>query len=79
MFLQDHIQKKSIAEFSADSSSFIRKVHSTKQPLLLTENDENSAILLDSAEYELMAERMQMLEDIYVSQEQLRSGKGIHL
>ena len=77
MLLQENIPKKSVAEFAADSASLIRKVHSTKQPLLLTENDENTAVLMDSTEYDLITQRMQMLEDIYVSQEQLRSGNGI--
>jgi prevent-host-death family protein len=61
MLQNQQIQKKSISEFAADSASLIRKVHSTKQPLLLTENNENTAILVDSTEYALMEERMQML------------------
>ena len=77
MLQQEHLQKKSVSEFAADSLSLVRKVHATKQPLLLTDNDENTAVVIDSAEYDIMAERMQMLEDIYLSQEQLRSGKGI--
>ena len=77
MLQEKNIQSKSLSEFVADSASLVRKVHSTKHSLLLTENGENAAIVVDSILYEAMEERLQMLEDIYVAQEQLRSGKGV--
>jgi antitoxin YefM len=70
-------ERKSVSEFASDSAKFIRNVHLTKKPLMLTEDGENSAVIVDSAVYSLMAEKLQMLEDIYTAQEELRDGKGI--
>ena len=69
--------RKSVSEFVSDSAKLMRNLHSTKKPLFLTEDGKNSAVILDSAEYTLMAEKLQMLEDIYTAQEELRDGKGI--
>lgn len=77
MLLEQNIEKKSVSEFAADSAMLVRKLHSTKQPLILTEDGENAAVVMDSVEYALMAERLQMLEDIYIAQDELRSGNGI--
>ena len=75
--LEQTPDRKSVSEFVSDSAKFIRNIHSTKKPLFLTEEGKNSAVILDSTEYALMAEKLQMLEDIYTAQEELREGKGI--
>lgn len=77
MLGQRNIEKKTITEFANNSAMLVRKVHSTKAPLLLTEEGESAAVIIDSMEYASMAERLQMLEEIYIAQKQLRSGKGI--
>ncbi len=39
-------------------------LHETKEPILITEHGQPSAYLLDVADYELMLERMKILEGI---------------
>ena len=77
MLTSGHIEKKTVSEFIQDGETLIHNIHETKKPLLLTDGGENAAVILDSTEYDQMAERLQMLEDIYTAQEQLRSGKHI--
>jgi prevent-host-death family protein len=77
MFQEQTIEKKSVGEFASDSAQLIRKVHSTKQPLLVTDDGEDTAIVLDSEEYAQMAERLQMFEDVAAAQQEFREGKGI--
>jgi PHD/YefM family antitoxin component YafN of YafNO toxin-antitoxin module len=77
MLSTGHIDKKTVSEFISEGESLIHRIHKTKKPLLLTEEGENAAVILDSNEYDQIAERLQMLEDIYAAQDQLRSGSGI--
>ncbi len=73
----EHMQERSVAEFASDSARYIRGVHSTKEPLLITDAGEDAAVILDSHEFQNMTERLRMLEDVYRAQEQHREREGI--
>ncbi|MCH8941173.1 MAG: type II toxin-antitoxin system Phd/YefM family antitoxin [Bacteroidetes bacterium] len=66
-----------LSTFRSKISYFFNKVKKTKRPLIITQNGKSSAILLDVAEYQSLIDKIEILEDIKIAEEQISSGKGI--
>ncbi len=67
-----------MSEFRSGVASFIKQVHETKRPLVITQHGKGVGVLLDVAEYEAMREKIELLEDIQASITQINDGKGIN-
>ena len=67
-----------MSEFRSGVASFIKQVHETKRPLVITQHGKGVGVLLDVAEYEAMREKIELLEDIQTSITQLNGGEGIN-
>jgi len=68
---------RSLSEFRAGVASFVKQIHETRRPVVLTQRGRGVAVLVDVREYERMQERLEMLEEIYKAEEQIASGEGI--
>ena len=66
-----------MSEFRTGIASFLKQVHDTKRPLVITQHGKGVAVLLDVAEYEAMQEKLELLEDVQTSIAQIDSGSGI--
>lgn len=66
-----------MSEFRAGVASFLRQIHNTKRPLVITQHGRGVAVLMDVNEYEGMIDRIELLEDIQTAEKQLKQGKGI--
>lgn len=66
-----------LSEFRAEVASFIKHVHETRRPMVLTQRGRGVAVLMDVNEFELMQERLEILEDIYRAEEQFAAGRGV--
>jgi len=66
-----------LSEFRSGIAAFLKQVHDTKRPLVITQHGKGVAVLLDVAEYEAMQEKIELLEDIQTSISQLDTGAGI--
>ncbi len=66
-----------MSEFRSGIASFLKQVHDTKRPLVITQHGKGVAVLLDVAEYEAMQERIELFEDIQTSIAQLDAGDGV--
>ncbi len=66
-----------LSTFRSKMSYYFNKVKETKRPLIITQNGKSSAILLDVNEYQSMIDKIEVLEDIKLAEEQISSGKGI--
>lgn len=66
-----------MSEFRTGIASFLKQVHDTKRPMIITQHGKGVAVLLDVNEYEAMQEKMELLQDIQTSISQLESGAGI--
>lgn len=75
IILNDDIH--SLSEFRSNASGFISQIHSTKRPLIITQNGKSAAVLLDVGEYEKMIDKTELIEDIETAKSQLSEGKGI--
>lgn len=68
---------KPMSEFRSSVASFIKQVHDTKRPLVITQHGKGVGVLLDVGEFEAMQEKIELLEDIHHSLFQLESSYGV--
>ena len=66
-----------LSEFRAGVASFVKQVNDTRRPMVLTQHGRGVAVLVDIREFEVMRERLAILEDIAAAEEQLAAGGGI--
>ena len=67
-----------LSEFRSSVASFIRQVHDTKRPLVITQHGKGVGVLLDVGEFEAMQEKIELLEDIQTSLAQLQHNEGVN-
>lgn len=68
---------RSMSEFRTGIASFFKQIHDTKRPLIITQHGKGVAVLLDAGEYEAMQEKIELLQDIQTSVDQIGAGQGI--
>ena len=66
-----------LSEFRSNASGFIAQVHTTKRPLVITQNGKSAAVLLDVNEYDKLVEKIELIQDIEMALNQIGEGKGI--
>jgi len=68
---------KPLSEVRNGMATFIKQVHDTKRPLIITQRGKSAAVLIDVHEYERMQEKIELLSDIQTSLNQLGRGEGV--
>jgi len=68
---------KPLSEIRTGIANFIKQVHNTKRPLIITQHGKSVAVLIDANEYETMQEKMELLTDVQTSLNQIENGQGI--
>jgi antitoxin YefM len=68
---------KPLSEVRTGIANFIKQVHDTKRPVIITQHGKSVAVLLDAHEYETMQEKLELLTDIQVSLSQIEYGQDI--
>lgn len=66
-----------MSEFRTGIASFIKQIHVTKRPLIITQHGKGVAVLLDADEFESMQDKIELLQDIQTSISQIDDGQGI--
>lgn len=66
-----------MSEVRNSMAYFIKHVHDTKRPVIITQHGKGVAVLLDAHEYEAMQEKIELLSDIRTSLKQLDNGVGL--
>lgn len=66
-----------LSEFRAGVAKFVKQIHETRRPIVLTQRGRGVAVLVDVQEYEKMQERLEVLEEVYRAEEQIANGAGI--
>ena len=67
-----------MSEFRSGVASFVKQVHDTKRPLIITQHGKGVGVLLDVGEFEAMQEKIELLEDIQTSISQFEAGNGVN-
>lgn len=65
-----------LSEVRNGMANFIKQVHDTKRPVIITQHGKGVAVLLDANEFEAMQEKIELLSDIQTSLNQLEKGAG---
>jgi antitoxin YefM len=68
---------KPLSEVRIGIANFIKQVHDTKRPVIITQHGKSVAVLLDVHEYEAIQEKLELLADVQASLNQLGNGQGI--
>jgi len=68
---------KPLSEVRIGIANFIKQVHDTKRPVIITQHGRSVAVLLDAHEYEAIQEKLELLTDVQASLNQLENGQGI--
>lgn len=68
---------KPLSEVRTGIANFIKQVHDTKRPLVITQHGKGVAVLIDVHEYEAIQERLELLTDVLISLNQIEDGQGI--
>lgn len=66
-----------LSEFRAGVATFVKQIHETRRPMVLTQRGRGVAVLVDVQEYERMQARLELLEEVYKAEEQIASGEGV--
>lgn len=66
-----------LSEVRNAMAAFIKQVHDTKRPLVITQHGKGVAVLLGANEFEEMQEQIELLSDVQASLIQLANGEGI--
>ena len=66
-----------MSEVRTGIASFLKQIHDTKRPLIITQHGKGIAVLLDAGEYEAMQDKIEVLQDIQTSINQVEAGQGI--
>jgi len=64
-----------LSEFRAGVASFVRQVNETRRPMVLTQHGRGVAVLVDIREFEALRERLALLEDVALAEEQVATGR----
>jgi len=68
---------KPLSEVRNGMATYIKQIHETKRPLIITQRGKSAAVLVDVHEFERMQEKIELISDIQVSLNQLEKGEGI--
>ncbi len=68
---------RSMSEFRTGIASFLKQVHDTKRPIVITQHGKSAAVLLDASEYDAMQEKLELLMDIQTSCGQIECGEVV--
>lgn len=68
---------KPLSEVRNGMATYIKQIHETKRPLIITQRGKSVAVLIDIHEFEAMQDKIELLSDVQSSLNQLAKGKGI--
>jgi antitoxin YefM len=66
-----------MSEFRTGIATFLKQIHDTRRPLIITQHGKGVAVLLDAGEYEAMQEKIELLQDIQTSISQIEGGQAV--
>ena len=63
-----------LSEFRSKFAIYVKQVHDTKRPMVITQRGRSAAVLLDVGEYEALLEKLDILEAVQCAERQLEQG-----
>ena len=69
---------KPLSDFRANAALYVKQVKNSKRPIILTQHGKSSAILMDVKEYQALLDKIDILQDIQLAEQQIVEGNGIN-
>lgn len=66
-----------LSKFRSQVAFYFDQVRKTKRPLVITQNGQSSAILLDVSEYQQMVDKIELFEDVKLAESQINDGLAV--
>ena len=66
-----------VTTLKRQATKILADLHSSKEPVLITEHGQPSAYLVDVDDYEFMQQRMEILEGVARGEQAIRNGKTL--
>lgn len=66
-----------LSEFRTNTASLIEQIRTHKRPLVLTQHGRSAVVVLDVGEYEHLLEKIEILQALQISEQQIAEGKGM--
>ncbi len=66
-----------LSEFRSKVAFYFDKIKKNKRPLVITQNGKGAAVLLNVSTYQAMVDKIELLEDIKLAEEQIANGQEI--
>lgn len=73
------MRTEGVTTLKRQATKLLAELHENKEPILITEHGQPSAYLLDVTDYELMVERMRILEGIAKGEQAIRDGRTMDM
>ncbi|HEV8242275.1 MAG TPA: type II toxin-antitoxin system prevent-host-death family antitoxin [Thermoanaerobaculia bacterium] len=70
-------EAKPVGEFAAHAAALIEQVQKTRRALVLTQQGESAAVVVDAGEYERLLNELELLRDIHAAEAQLANDEGV--
>jgi prevent-host-death family protein len=70
-------QTKPLTEVRRHTSEVFEEVRSTKQPVVVTEHGRSAGVIIDPEMYDLLNERLKILEEIALGEMDLAAGNTV--
>ena len=66
---------KPLTEFRANAANLVKQVRESKRPLILTQHGKSTAVLVDVAEYQSILDKLELLQEVQLAEQQIIDGK----
>lgn len=66
-----------LSEFRSKVAFYFDKIKKNKRPLIITQNGKGAAVLLNVSTYQTMVDKIELLEDVKLAEEQIVNGQEI--
>jgi len=70
-------QTKPLTEVRRHTSEVFEEVRNTKQPIVVTEHGRSAGVIMDPEMFDLLSERLQILEEIALGEMEIASGNHV--
>ena len=70
-------QTKPLTEVRRHASEVFEEVRLTRQPLIVTEHGRSAGVIMDSESYDLLQERLVLLEEIALGEMDIAAGNHV--
>ena len=70
-------QTKPLTEVRRHTSEVFGEVRASKQPMIVTEHGKSAGVIMDPEMFDLLAERLQLLEEIALGEMDIAAGNHV--